>query len=217
MGQVGVEYRMVDQNEMPDKGGTFGEKATENPPMEIRELVVQYHADVYRYAYRLAGGVADAEDLTQQTFLIAQQRLAQLREPSKAIGWLFAITRSCFLKSHRRTRPVAAGAIELDVDSIPEIGSDDEIDRERLQQGINHLPDSFKIVLLMFYFEQLSYKDIAERLDVSIGTVMSRLSRAKGRLRGFLLAAADEAEVATLTKRTEPAQPSKDPMTFGIN
>ncbi|MFV1966582.1 MAG: RNA polymerase sigma factor [Pirellulaceae bacterium] len=151
------------------------------------DLVLDHYQSVYRYAYRLSGRAEDAEDLSQQTFLLAHRKLRQLREPEKAIRWLFAILRSCYFKSGRKRRPIAAVNLELDVDAVPDGGlraaRDGDIDEERLQQAIDELPDEFKVVLLMFYFEEFSYKEIAARLDIKIGTVMSRLSRAKSRLR----------------------------------
>lgn len=159
------------------------------PPLDIGTLVSTYHGDVYRYAYRLTGREAEAEDLTQQTFLIAQQRLAQLREPGKAAGWLFAILRNCFLKDRSRRRPLDAASAELDVDSIPEELTEDDFDRQQLQAAIDELPTEFKLVLVMFYYQGCSYREIAAELQISIGTVMSRLARAKGRLRRRLLGA----------------------------
>ena len=64
-----------------------------------------------------------------------------------------------------------------------------EIDRERLQEALNRLPEAFRLVVVMFYFEECSYREIAERLEMPIGTVMSRLARAKGYLRSSMLAA----------------------------
>jgi RNA polymerase sigma-70 factor (ECF subfamily) len=168
------------------------DQATDAPPSEpaegglqIEQLVSDHYQSVYRYAYRLAGTAVEAEDLTQQAFLIAQQKLHQVREVEKVDRWLFVVLRSCFLKSHRRQRPTTAAAIELNVDEIPAKTNDSEsdIDQELLQSAIDDLPDNFRLVVMMFYFEQLSYKEIATALDISIGTVMSRLSRAKGRIR----------------------------------
>ena len=153
------------------------------PGDRITALIGRYYAEVYRQAYRLSGNVADAEDLTQQTFLTAHERLHQLGDMEKAGGWLSAILRNGYLKSRRRERPVAAANLDLDVDSIPEAVSEPDIDRQRLQLALNELADEFKIVLVMFYFEECSYKEIAEKLGISLGTVMSRLSRAKGHLR----------------------------------
>lgn len=150
---------------------------------DIRTLVRDYHHDVYRYAFRLSGSRTDAEDLTQQTFMIAHQRLPQLRQPDRALSWLFAILRTCYLKAERKTTPLTATSIELDVDNIPERANEGPVDQELLQAALDELPDEFKLVLVMFYFEECSYKEIADQLQIPIGTVMSRLTRAKGRLR----------------------------------
>lgn len=161
--------------------------ADEQPRMDIAQMVAEHHQAVYRYAYRLSGGVPDAEDLTQQVFLVAQQKLGQLRNAASARGWLFAILRSCFLKTRARRTPVPAANLRLNVDTIPaEVPDEGDIDRERLQEAIDQLPSVFRLVLVMFYFEECSYRDIAESLDLPIGTVMSRLARAKGHLRSKL-------------------------------
>ncbi|MBI2481466.1 MAG: sigma-70 family RNA polymerase sigma factor [Planctomycetia bacterium] len=160
----------------------------------------QHYSAIYGYAYRLSGAVADAEDLTQQTFMIAHQKLHQLREQDKVIRWLYTIARTCFLKSRRRQRPSAAANFERDVNEIPERFCDDApFDEERLQAALNELGDEFKLCVTMFYYEELSYKEIAEQLEIPIGTVMSRLARAKARLRHALAADSDErAEVRSL-------------------
>ena len=154
---------------------------------DIERLVAEHHYAVYRYAYRLAGSTADAEDLTQQVFLVAQQKLSQLKHVKNARGWLFAILRNSFLRSRQQFAPVPVATLKLDIDSIPmEIPNEDEIDRERLQAALNELSDEFRVVLVMFYFEECSYREIAQSLGVPMGTVMSRLARAKGHLRAKL-------------------------------
>jgi RNA polymerase sigma-70 factor (ECF subfamily) len=119
-------------------------------------------------------------------FLTAQQKLDQVRDVGKADRWLLRIVRTCFLKSRRRKRPLTG--IEMSVEEIADRHVDDDIDRERLQLALDELPDEYRLVVAMFYFEELSYKEIASELELPIGTVMSRLSRAKGRLRHRLLA-----------------------------
>jgi RNA polymerase sigma-70 factor, ECF subfamily len=178
--------------------------------LDIRTLVLDYHRDVYRYAFRLTGGRPDAEDLTQQTFLIAQQRLHQVRQPERVVSWLFAILRSCYLKAERKSTPLAATSIELEVDNIPERSVEDPIDKELLQAAIDELPEEFKLVLVMFYFEECSYKEIAEQLQIPIGTVMSRLTRAKSRLRCRLLEAERGAEPTAM--RSPAADDSSEPV-----
>ncbi len=155
--------------------------------MDVAQLVAEHYQAVYRYAYRLSGSPADAEDLTQQAFLVAQRKLAQLREDANARSWLFAVLRNCFLKDRQRRRPVAVVNLQLNVDNIPlEVPKEEEIDRQRLQEALNQLSEAFRLALVMFYFEDRSYREIAEELDLPIGTVMSRLARAKAFLRSKL-------------------------------
>lgn len=153
----------------------------------IEELVATHHAALYRYAYRLSGKVADAEDLVQQTFMTACRKLDQVREPEHVSAWLYAILRSCFLKSCRKPQPLPAGPLELNLDQLADEASPPaELDGDQLQLALDQLPLEYKMVVLLFYFEHCSYKEIAERLDVPMGTVMSRLARAKQRLRSLL-------------------------------
>ena len=179
------------------------------PALDIAELVTEHHAAVYRYAYRLTGAEYDAEDLTQQTFLAAQLNLGQLRDAEHGRSWLYAILRNNYLKMRRKRIPFPAASLELDIDSIPEDlpepvlgdGLLGQIDPERLQAALNELPDEFKLPVLLFYFEGCSYREIAEKLGTPPGTVMSRLSRAKGHLRarlfeGELHAAASQGHAA---------------------
>ncbi len=181
-----------------------------NPTADIAEVVAEYHADVYRYAYRLSQRQADAEDLTQQTFLIAQEKLSQVRDASKVRGWLLVVLRSLFLKSRRKKTPVPAGGLELELEQIPANDeSNDEIDSEHLQQVLATLPDDYRLVLGLFYFEEMSYKEIAAELEVPLGTVMSRLSRAKGQLRQGLLVSQSGDTNDSDTKQTRTSRVKK--------
>jgi RNA polymerase sigma-70 factor (ECF subfamily) len=163
--------------------------------VDLAGLVASHHAVVYRYACRLCGCPTEAEDLTQQAFLIAQQKLHQLRDSERAGGWLLAVVRSCFLKSLRKSRQTTALEMGRMVENIADQTSEvEQIDREELAAALAELPDEFRLVVLMFYFEDLSYQQIAEQLEVPIGTVMSRLSRAKGHLRRRLALAEPQPE-----------------------
>jgi RNA polymerase sigma-70 factor (ECF subfamily) len=147
--------------------------------------VVRTHADrVYRLAYRLSGNRADAEDLTQETFGKALSRLGQLREPDRAKAWLFRILRNAYLhrvRDERRHKLVSLDAVgELPcqpAETLP------DVDPSKLQEALNELDETFRTPLILFYFEEFSYRDIAEQMDLPIGTVMSRLARAKAYLR----------------------------------
>jgi RNA polymerase sigma-70 factor (ECF subfamily) len=170
--------------------------AEDTPLVELAQLVADHHAVLYRYAFRLTGSVADAEDLTQQTFLIAQTRLEQVRSAESVRGWLFTVMRNAFLKQCRKRQPAAATRLDFSLeeiaDDIPEPAA---VEPEELQAALDALPLEFKVVVLMFYFEHRSYREIAEELDIALGTVMSRLSRAKVFLRQELFA--DEPQRST--------------------
>lgn len=151
------------------------------PAPAISLLIDEHYEFVYRYAYRLSGQQADAEDLTQQTFLAAQQHVDRLREPGAARGWLCTITRNSYLQSRRK---VVEGLTvpELLETAVP-AGPPEEITDEELQQALQTLPEEFRSPLILFYFREFSYKQIAACLDIPLGTVMSRIARAKGLLR----------------------------------
>ncbi|MBI1901173.1 MAG: RNA polymerase sigma factor [Planctomycetia bacterium] len=155
---------------------------------DVAALVADFHAELYRYACRLTGSTVDAEDLTQQTFLIAQRKLDQLRQATCVRSWLYAVLRNTYLKMKRRRFPATAALLDLDIEDVPQNAKPDDVDREKIQAAIDELPDEFKIVVLAFYFEDCSYREIADRLNVPPGTVMSRLSRAKSHLRARLFA-----------------------------
>jgi RNA polymerase sigma-70 factor (ECF subfamily) len=162
---------------------------------DLARLIHEHHASLYRYAFRLAGNAADAEDLAQQTFVTAYEKLHQVRQAESVRGWLFAVLRNCFLKSRRRPRPLTGDAVEMDVQHLAvEPTGATPFDGELLRQALDALPDEFRLVLVMFYFEECSYKEISEKLEIPLGTVMSRLSRAKQRLRTRLQLHAEHAD-----------------------
>ena len=154
----------------------------------VAELVEQHYELVYRYAYRLSGSVPDAEDLTQQTFLHAQMHLSQLREPGKARAWLCTILRNCYRREVRQHRTVSLESLESIPMEAATNGETDnpEIDQEALQQALNDLPEEFRTPVILFYFEEFSYRQIAEQMLIPLGTVMSRLARGKAHLRARL-------------------------------
>jgi RNA polymerase sigma-70 factor (ECF subfamily) len=168
---------------------------------KVEQLVEQHYASLYRYAYRLTGSAADAEDLTQEAFCQAQRKLAQLRDWDKAKAWLFSILRNAYL--HRVRGHKHAAVVSLDgVGEVPERLPEPlpAVDPERLQQAVSELPEGFRTPIVLYYFEDFSYRAIAEEMDLPLGTVMSRLARAKAHLRGRLLSPAPT--VAALSPAT---------------
>ena len=151
---------------------------------DVRTLVEQHYAMLYRFAYRLSGSAADAEDLTQETFCTAQEKIGQLRDAAAARGWLCKILRNHFLHGRRANNTVVWESLDT-LEAEPEDATDSmaEVDSERLQAVLADLPEAFRTPVILFYFEEFSYRQIADQLGVPIGTVMSRLARAKAFLR----------------------------------
>jgi len=153
----------------------------------VPQLIEEHYESLYRYAYRLSGSASDADDLTQQTFGKVLTRLDQLREVEKARGWLFRILRNEYLHAKRDEKQGKA----IPLESIGELPGREEhlppdIDPANLQDALNALDEAFRTPLILYYFDDLSYRDIAEQLDVPIGTVMSRLARGKKYLKDRL-------------------------------
>lgn len=177
-------------------------------PPALVELVADHHQALFRYAYRLSGSVPDAEDLTQQAYLIAQQKLGQVRDVDGARGWLFTVLRNCYLKT--RGKRLALPIADFDVNAVPDEVPEQPIDGEELQEAINALGDEFKVVVLMFYFEHRSYREIAELLDIPPGTVMSRLARAKGHLRRWFCESGVQQRARGSRQETKSSQSALD-------
>jgi RNA polymerase sigma-70 factor (ECF subfamily) len=159
----------------------------------LQRLVEDHYTALYRYAYRLSGSPDEAGDLTQETFCKAHAQFGQLRNPERAKAWLYSILRNAYLhrvreSNHRRCVSLdQIGEVPVEMpDNLP------EIEPARLQDALNDLPEGFRTPLILFYFDEFSYRDIAEQLDLPIGTVMSRLARGKAYLRERLCPPATE-------------------------
>ena len=150
------------------------------------QLLVKHFEVVFRYAYRLTGCRSAAEDVTQEVFLRAFKAIEQLRDPLAERGWLLTIARNEFARWCRLATNQRTTSTEDDVADHVEAGESDLERRDWIQSALEQLPPEFRSVVLMFYFEQLSYTEIAESLAIPIGTVMSRLSRAKSQLKRCL-------------------------------
>ena len=128
----------------------------------------------------------DARLILTAVLTTAQTSLHQLREPEHAKAWMFAILRNTYLKGKRRQKQ--AEIVSLENSPEPSETSDEAADlrMEELQAVLDDLPDEFREPLILFYFQEFSYKEIADLLDVPLGTVMSRLARGKKHLRSRL-------------------------------
>ena len=153
-------------------------------PDLIAEWVRLHYEDLYRYAYRLSGSSSVAEDLTQETFCKAQEKQGQLLNPNKAKAWLYCILRHLYLQRLRRQRIVYEVPLEQELSNLIVDHKDVlDVDEEALQKALGELPEEFRTTLILYYFNDMDYRGIAAAMRVPIGTVMSRLARAKAFLR----------------------------------
>lgn len=144
---------------------------------------------VYRVALRLSGNESQADDLTQETMLKAFRAWHQYRPGTNVRAWLLTILRNTFINEYRKNRRTARqvdiGEIEAftvfhDVqDTDPEGSFFDQIVDEEVTQAIDALPHDFREALVLSDIEGLSYQEIAEITEVPVGTVKSRIFRAR--------------------------------------
>jgi RNA polymerase sigma-70 factor, ECF subfamily len=153
------------------------------------QLVDVYYAPLYRFALSLARNSADACDLTQQTFYVWATKGHGLRDNSKVKTWLFTTLYRDFLKGRRRGgRMMALADLPPGEEDLPAAEADLalKLDSQQVVDALQEVDEAFRVPLTLFYLEDLSYLEIAELLDVPLGTVMSRLSRGKAQLRATL-------------------------------
>jgi len=156
----------------------------------------EYLDGLYGYAMVLSRNSAEAKDLVQETCLRALRGMDGLRSHDSAKSWLFTILRNTWLNQlrHRRTSPEL---IELDAggngaseptDSTKDPHADyvSQVEREQVRAAIQQLPVEFREIIILREYEELSYQEIAALLECPHGTVMSRLARARSRLRELL-------------------------------
>lgn len=163
---------------------------------EFEELVDQHYQALYRFGFSLARDPDRAADLVQQTFVIWAQKGHQLEDRSKAKTWLFTTLYREHLGSARRARRHPETEISEAEHELPydEEDSGRKLDAHRAVALLGSLDETFRAPLTLFYLQQHSYKEIAEILDVPIGTVMSRISRGKDQLRRKMNAGAVEGD-----------------------
>jgi RNA polymerase sigma factor (sigma-70 family) len=153
---------------------------------EFEELVDAHYQALFRFAMSMTRDAATSADLVQETFCIWAAKGDQLRDRSKAKTWLFTTLHREFLSLRRKAsrfsdEPLDEATAEA-VASTDE-NADRQMDGQRALELLGGLDETYRAPLSLFYLQQHSYKDIAQILDVPIGTVMSRLSRGKEMLR----------------------------------
>jgi len=166
---------------------------SESEDLECFEKHLSPHVPMlYKSAIRMCGNSNDAQDLVQETLYIALKSFHQLIDQAKSKSWMFSILRNLFLKDIQKTKKRA----EIEFDSVCDKLSDRQHPegdflraefRSNIQVVIDTLDERLRVVLVKFYFDGLSYKEISELLNIPIGTVMSRIARAKVYLKREIL------------------------------
>lgn len=207
----------ADQHTSPNStggdGGGFSEadiirRCRQGDTEAFAELVLEYQHRVYNLIYRMCGRAADAEELTQETFLRAFERMEQFRGDSRFYTWLFRIAANMAM-SHRRRRKrvtfLSLGGRDEDSpdrpitaeelgrrENAPDAAAIQSETRQHILEALATLDETFRVVVVLRDIEDLDYSEIAEVLDLPVGTIKSRLHRARCMLKDRLQGLVDE-------------------------
>jgi len=176
-------------------------------PAEFERQALPFLESLYNTALRMTRNAQDAEDLVQETFLRAYRSYHQFSPGTNLKAWLFRILKNAFINEYRKKR---AAPVEEDFAGIEE-SFESRLDRDRVvsipnpeeeaiarsldegvQRALAALPPDYRMAIVLADLEGFSYKEIAEILEVPIGTVMSRLYRGRKQLEEELLRYAHE-------------------------
>ena len=151
------------------------------------ELVRSHAQGALNVVYRMCGDMQVAEDAAQETFIQAWLRLQSYRPQASFRNWLYRIAVNTAIDMLRKEKRILPGAVEdlnlTDASPSPETLVANSERTEMVQDAVLALPDASRAVLVLREFEGLSYQEIAEALDIPLGTVMSRLNYARKLLR----------------------------------
>ena len=161
----------------------------------FEELAMPLFDQLYNFAHWLTQNPSEAEDLVQETYVKALKGFSSFQPHTNFRAWIYRILRNTFLTSRTGLRATSTVSLDQEEEEGLEIpastGTPESIFIERaqeqlLQSAIEQLPLHFREILLLCDVEEMSYKDISDALSIPIGTVMSRLSRARKALREIL-------------------------------
>src|SRR5437667_8197434 len=157
--------------------------------LNFERVVAQYYEPLYQFAFSLTRAEADACDLTQQTFYVWATKGHQLRDPAKVKTWLFTTLHRQFLESRRRRTRFPHHELEAMSNELPLITPKTalQLDSAQVLQALARVDEVYQAPVALFYLEECSYKEIAEMLDVPMGTVKSRILRGIAQLQTFLV------------------------------
>lgn len=159
-------------------------RAQRGDSVAFSELVTRHQDRIFRFLVRLTRSQDDALELTQETFLNAYQGLAQWQAAARFATWLFRIARNLAFDLLRRHKRVEFVALEEDIEIADPAPAPDAVletvQRYRILEAVlARLPAEHREILLLREIEEMSYEDIAAVLDLNLGTVKSRIARAR--------------------------------------
>jgi len=177
----------------------FGSSSSheDRPLAGFEELAMPLFDSLYNFARWIARDSDDAEDLVQETYLKALRGFASFQPGTNFRAWIFQILRNTFLSSRTNYERRMTDELDSDEDG-PELAVDTETPQtilmyrsniQRVQRTIDDLPAHYREPLILCEVEEMSYREIAEILSIPIGTVMSRLARARKVVRQSLRSA----------------------------
>jgi RNA polymerase sigma factor (sigma-70 family) len=155
----------------------------------FEQVVSEYYEALYRFAFSLTRAEADALDLTQQTFYLWATKGHQLRDRSKIKSWLFTCLHRQFLRIRSRAMRFPHCELSETNEELPAVPPEmlDTLDAARALEFLGQLKDSYRSALSLFYLGEHSYTEIADILQVPLGTVRSRISRGIAQLQQLIL------------------------------
>jgi len=158
-------------------------------------LVSLYYGPLYQFAFSLTRSEADASDLTQQTFYVWATKGHQLRDGSKVKTWLFTTLHREFLNLRRRAVRFPHHELSEIEHELPVVTPTmvNALDATKVVELLNQVAAPYQAPLALFYLEDYSYRDIADILDVPLGTVQSRISRGMAQLQQLIVDVANPA------------------------
>ena len=162
----------------------------------FEQIVDAHYQSLFRFALSMCRREATAQDLVQQTFLQWAKKGHTLRDTSKVKTWLFTTIYREWLAMARKEKKHEEIEFEPDLHGATQQddpGEEPRFDAQMLNSALEQLDPAYRAPLVLFYLKELSYRDIAETLGLPAGTVMSRLSRAKDKLREILRRLEDSA------------------------
>lgn len=155
------------------------------PPELLNDVVEQWYHPLYRFALSLSRNPDDALDLTQSAFHKLALHFPTIRERSKIKSWLFSVVHREFIDQYRRQTRFPSTTLELVAEPAEEKKAlpGTAVDAQSMLVILSGMDEKFRAPLTLFYMESFSYREIAQVMEIPIGTVMSRLRRAKDLLR----------------------------------